>query len=102
MLEPGWLESKAANAPAVAQAIVGIFARANPQLDVPGTVTASGGTVRWQLPFTTGGTLLVTTGWTGSGANRTPALVLQLTDVELGPVFLDRCAPGPITAWCSR
>ncbi len=94
MLEPGWLELKAVNAPAVAQAIVGIFAGANPQVDVPGTVTASGGTVRWQLPFTTGGTLLVTTGWTGSGANRTPALVLQLTDVELGPVFLDSVRAG--------
>ena len=94
MLEPGWLASKAGNAPAVAQAIAGIFAVANPQVDVPGTVTASGGSVRWQLPLDSVGTLLVTTGWTGLAANRTPALVLELSDVVLGPVFVDSLRAG--------
>ena len=100
MLEPGWLASKAGNAPAVAQAIAGIFAVANPQVDVPGTVTASGGSVRWQLPLDSVGTLLVTTGWTGSAANRTPALVLELSDVVLGPVFVDSLRAGFDQVWC--
>ncbi|MGN9778213.1 DUF6603 domain-containing protein [Micromonospora sp. H33] len=86
MLRPGWLDSVAADGPAIAGRIAALFGPP-PLLPVPlGAITSSGGTVAWTVPLPATGRLTAALGWDASGA---PVVTLTAAQVAIGPVVLE-------------
>lgn len=84
LLQTNWLAGfNSTEQAAAANAIAGLFSGASPLAGaLPGTVTASAGTVKWALPLggSDSGNLALTLGWDGSG----PTVLLGLSAVKLG------------------
>lgn len=92
MLQPGWIERKAASGPAVAGLIADLLGGPAPLVPVPGRVDHAGATVSWSYPADAIGTLSVALGWSGPGAE--PSLRVGLGGLRIGPVVVDALSAG--------
>lgn len=84
LLQTNWLAGfNSAEQTAAANAIASLFSGTSPLAGVlPGTVSATSGTVKWALPLggSDSGNLALTLGWDGSG----PTVLVGLSSVKLG------------------
>ena len=90
MLEPGWLASRAASGPAVAAAMAAALGGPGAAVALPGTVRASGPTVRWELPLGASASFSATAGWSAGE----PTLAVGVLDALSGPLLLERLRFG--------
>ncbi|MGE3177280.1 MAG: alpha/beta fold hydrolase, partial [Vicinamibacterales bacterium] len=93
-LAPDWLESKAGNSAAIAQAIAAVFAQPDPPVALPGIVSRTASSVRWECSASGGGVLAATFGWTGTGTDLQPSLTFELQEVDLGTTHVSSLRTG--------
>lgn len=94
LLDPDWLATQVASAPAVITALAPLFVDPDPLIDLPGTFSVVDTTLQWRLPIAAAGIVEASLGWTGSGAGASPLLAIALHAVPLGPVVLDALSVG--------
>ena len=94
MFEPGWLESKVPQAPAIAVALAGAFG-SDPLIDVPiGEIKRAGDVLRWSLDLPGGGTIHADLGFATVAGAVLPQLELAAGDLALGPVVVRSASLG--------
>jgi hypothetical protein len=91
MLEPGWLESQAANSGPLADLIASLFQPGRIALPTDHHIDRIDDRLRWRMDPFAGCTLAVELGW---AANGTPQVLVGVTGLDTGPVVMAEAQLG--------